>query len=171
MENWIKIPEYEGLYEVSDLGRVKRLRRVVPLPKGGFRLDKEKVMCLKTNRLGYFFISLSKEGISKTFKVHRLVMACFIGPSDLLVNHKNFIKADNRLLNLEYVTHQENFDHSRERHLASVVRGDRNHRTKIPCSELADILGKRGLVPCTVLAKKYGVHHSTISRIWRGCRE
>ena len=166
-ERWIPIPEYENLYEISDLGRVKSLERVVHLPRGGFRTDPEKVMRNKMNRLGYPLITLSKNGKYKTFKIHRLVMAAFMGPSDKQVNHINFRKDDNRLSNLEYVSVQENFDHSRHRHFKNTPRGERHANSKLTDKQRKEISKLRGKYTCTYLAKKYGVHHSIISRIWR----
>lgn len=64
------------------------------------------------NERGYKFITLRDRGQKRTRKAHRLVALTFLGPSDLDVNHKNGIKTDNRLSNLEYATRSENMRHA-----------------------------------------------------------
>jgi len=99
-EIWKPIPGYEGLYSISNLGRVKSYY------KGG------RLLCLH-NHDGYICVRLYKKNRRRpTFQVHRLVLAAFIGTSELKCNHKNAIKSDNRLENLEYVTQKENIIHA-----------------------------------------------------------
>lgn len=102
-ELWKPIPGYEGLYEVSDYGRVKSLRS-------------NRIMTAAPNRKenGYYRVTLSKNGISTKQYVHRLVVKAFLeDPIDdtYEVNHKNKITSDNRLCNLEWVTHKDNIKH------------------------------------------------------------
>ena len=86
-EIWKPVLDYIGLYEVSNLGRVRSLKF------GKVRILKP---CKKKN--GYLYIRLSKNGITKNFYVHRLVYEAFHGtiPDDMQVNHINEIKTDNR---------------------------------------------------------------------------
>ena len=103
-EIWKDVVGYEGIYQVSNLGRVKSLNYN--------HTGKEKVRKLDLGRKGYYLVVLCKGGKRKAHIVHRLVMLAFIGESDLQVNHKNGIKTDNRLENLEYCTASENIRHS-----------------------------------------------------------
>jgi hypothetical protein len=84
-EIWKDVPSYEGLYQVSNLGRVKSLK-----------FGKEKILKSGTNTKGYFYVILCNKN-TQPFSIHRLVMRAFVGESDLQVNHKNGIKTDNRL--------------------------------------------------------------------------
>jgi hypothetical protein len=100
-EVWIPILGYEGYYEISNLGRVKRIVGVTH-PKISY-LKYEVVP-----KTGYCRITLSKLGVTKRFFLHRLVMLCFKGESTLNVDHINSDKQDNRLCNLQYITQREN---------------------------------------------------------------
>ena len=75
---WVEVKEYEGIYEVNDLGEVKGVNRVVKLANGGTRFIKEHTLSPKQNADGYFFVSLSKDGVTKTKYIHRLVAVAFI---------------------------------------------------------------------------------------------
>lgn len=100
-EIWKDVKGYEGLYQVSNLGRVK---------------NKIRNKCLKPNKTtwGYYGVALYKNGISKRFQVHRLVAIAFI--DNLMdkkeVNHKDGNKLNNCVENLEWCTRSENMKHS-----------------------------------------------------------
>lgn len=104
MEEWKSIIRFEGLYDVSSEGRVRSLW------DGRHKIHRIKVLKPRKNKGGYLHVNLWKDGEMKTFKVHRLVASSFIknplNKSD--VNHKNEIKTDNRVDNLEWMTRKEN---------------------------------------------------------------
>lgn len=97
-EIWKDVPEFEGKYKISNMGRV-------------FSMITSKIMKYD-NVAGYNQVTFYNGKYKKRYKVHRLVMLAFIGNSDLQVNHINGIKSDNRLSNLEYVTQSENMKHA-----------------------------------------------------------
>lgn len=111
-ENWRDVVGYEGIYEVSDRGRVRSLDRIVKANNGIVYKRKGKYMKITENRYGYPTVNLSKDGSNKIKSVHRLVANSFVGESNLIVNHKDGIKNNNNLENLEFVTQKENMNHA-----------------------------------------------------------
>jgi hypothetical protein len=104
-EIWRPIVGYEGLYEVSSIGRVKSLARIC---KDGHE-RKEKILKPSPMVKGYMLVNLCKHSTSiKSFLVHRLIAGAFFGKSPLAIDHLNGNKTDNRIENLEYVTNREN---------------------------------------------------------------
>ena len=103
---------YEGIYEVNELGRVRSVDRIVNGKNGSTRKCKGRELKPKMNKGGYPIVNLSKNGISKTMTVHRLVAETFVPNFDNLpqVHHKNHDKKDNRVKNLAWVTRAEQFD-------------------------------------------------------------
>ena len=100
MEEWKSIPGYEGLYEVSNLGRVRSLDRY----DGRNHFRKGKVLSLVKNTDGYLKVLLKCNTKCKTITVHRLVAQAFIpNPDNLpIINHKDEDKTNNRVENLEW---------------------------------------------------------------------
>jgi hypothetical protein len=116
MEQWKSVIGYEGFYEVSDRGRIRSTTREI---KAGIRhnetcIKKGKVLKLALKKTGYLCYDASKENNVKTCQVHQAVANAFIpNPENKpCVNHKNAIKTDNRVENLEWVTHKENSEHA-----------------------------------------------------------
>ena len=99
MEQWKDIPWYTWLYQASSQGSIKSI-------------IKWKILANCRNAKWYIQVVLYNNKKTRTFRTHRLVMLAFIWPSDLQVNHKNWIRDDNRLENLEYCTASENMIHS-----------------------------------------------------------
>ena len=101
-EEWRDVVGYEGLYQVSDQGRVKSLK-----------WNKERILKPSMDKDGYLLVTLCAGGKPKTLKVHRLVCEAFHenleNKSD--VNHLNEIKTDNRASNLEWCTRRDNINH------------------------------------------------------------
>lgn len=140
MEIWKDIVGYEGWYQVSNMGRFKRIRN---------RSGKIIERYLHPWGNGYKEIELSR-GTDKTrkqFMAHRLVLEAFIGPcpKGMETNHKNGIRHDNRLENLEWITHSMNVLHS--------VRVLGNKPPKIPnkCKPYGENIGTSKLTVAQVL--------------------
>lgn len=101
-EIWRDIEGYNGLYQVSNMGRVKSLNYD--------RTGKEKILKQYKDKDGYLYINLCKNSKKKTLKVHRLVALAFIDNPDGKeeIDHINTIRDDNRLENLSWATRKEN---------------------------------------------------------------
>ena len=112
-EVWRDIDGYEGLYQVSDQGRVKSLERTYIDKIGRERYVKERILKPVLTHYGYLRIELCASGKRKMFSVHRLVCQAFHeNPENKLdVNHINENKTDNRACNLEWSTRKENCNH------------------------------------------------------------
>jgi len=108
-EIWKDVPNYEGLYQVSNLGKVKSLERDI-VHMGNISRIKEKVMKPFINRGGYYCVKLSKNQKYKSFKIHRLVALAFIpNPNNYeCINHKDENKKNNVVSNLEWCTKRYN---------------------------------------------------------------
>lgn len=167
-EEWrdVNIDEgkYIGRYKVSNKGRVRSLSRFVTC-RGGYRRSKGKFIVLSKNNCGYYGATLYRDGNPKKFSVHRLVAMAFIdNPENKReVNHKDGIKTNNIVENLEWMTSSENTMHSYD-------NGLQNRGSGVGTSKLTDkdVLRIRSLYPeysHRKIAKMYGVYHTTIGRI------
>lgn len=111
-EIWKPIKGYEGLYEVSNLGRVRSLDREIIYKNGTKHIHKGKILKLQYDRYGYLYIILNNKCDTKKCTVHRLVAEAFIPNVDNkpCIDHINTIKDDNRVENLRWVTYKENMN-------------------------------------------------------------
>ncbi len=119
-KQWLPVPEYECCYEVCTDGHVRSVTRVVKLPNGKTRKIKGKLLKQKHTSDGYLFVSLSKNGFTRTCYIHRLVATAFLLNPERMpeVNHKNGDKTCNTLNNLEWVTHPQNLKHAYDNNLS-----------------------------------------------------
>ena len=116
-EQWKDVNGFEGIYQVSNMGRVKNIKTNKYI-NGGINSD------------GYFTIILNNKGKQKTYKIHRLVAEHFLKEPIIQVNHKNGIKTDNRASNLEYITLHENILHAWANKLARAKYGEYGNRAR-----------------------------------------
>ena len=103
MEIWKDVVGYEGLYQVSNMGRVKSLN-----------YGRERILKASDNGSGYLYVALCKKGKYKNFLVHRLVAMVFISNPENkpCIDHIDTNKRNNKVENLRWVTHEENIIYS-----------------------------------------------------------
>ena len=109
-EIWKDIPNYEGLYQASNLGRIKSLKRVVCKSDGTIQTFKERILKYGIDK--YYQVALSKNGIQRTIRVHKLVAICFLNhkPDGLkeVVDHIDNNPLNNCVSNLQLTTNRHN---------------------------------------------------------------
>ncbi len=113
-EIWKDVAGYEGVYQVSNLGRVKSLDRTIPHNKYGSVRRNGKILKPFIDTYGYLKVRLCNDGTGRNEFVHRLVALAFIpNPQNKeTVNHINGNKHDNTVANLEWNTQAENVKHA-----------------------------------------------------------
>jgi len=161
LELWKSVVGYENIYEVSNLGHVKRIQ-------GGAGRQVGRVLKPRLDGNGYPYVWLYKNSKRKIWKLHRLVAIAFIGQPptpDHQVNHINGFRDDPRIENLEWVTPSENRKHAFKIGNAC-HKGEQSSSAKLTWPQVRDIrhLISEGIRPAK-LAPLFGVTISTICSI------
>lgn len=169
LEIWKDIAGYEGLYQVSDLGRVKSLDRICWNGKVNF-VRKSKIIKDFKNKKGYHTVSLNKGKSPKSYYLHRLVAIAFIpNPENKPeVNHKKGNKSDNRVCAIEWSTYSENNQHSYDVGLKKKPKGILSLRAKFTESQVLAIRRLHRIYPNlnkAKLARRFNVCESAIHNI------
>lgn len=160
-EIWRKIPGFTK-YEASDLGNIKTFNW-----KGS---GQERVMKPARDASGYLrTVLIDDEGRKRTVKVHRIIASTFLinELNKPEVNHLNAVKDDNRVVNLEWATRQENLNHSKENNLQRVLKGSEIGNSILNEDIVRSIRKeyKPRIVTQRMLAKKHGVDWTTIKDV------
>lgn len=167
-EIWRPVVGFEGVYEVSDHGRIKRVM-------GGRGAVAGKILSLnRLNKKGYPTVWLHKfiDGVQvkKFMATHHVVAAAFLSPRPTpqhQINHKDGVKANNHVDNLEWVTNQENMDHSWRMGLRSYA-GENNHTAKLTEREVYEIISLKGVITQRGIARRYSIGLNMIKAIHAG---
>ena len=165
-EEWRDIKGYEGLYQVSNIGRVKSLERIFIDKRGHRQHIKERVLKPSITR-GYLQVILYNSS-KKNFFVHRLVCEAFHeNPENKLqVNHINEDKADNRACNLEWVTAKENLTHGTRP--ARIAKANVKNKSKPVGQYTTDGVLVKVWHSVNEVQRKLGFSSGNISEVARG---
>lgn len=172
IEEWREIEGYEGLYQVSNLGRVKSLFRVVIRSNGKPNTVNEKILKYGMNR-GYCAVVLCKNGKRKMYKVHRLVAMAFLSnPHNLPeVNHKDENKKNNCVDNLEWCTPKYNTNYGTciERRIDATVKNNSLRGKNNPKSR--KVICDNKIFACTrECAEYFKINKNTMTSWIRGLK-
>lgn len=165
-EIWKDIPGYEGKYQVSNMGRVKSLSRIIQGRNqfGSFEWRSPELYLCPGRADKYGHLSVVLNNPRKSRLVHQLVTLAFVGepPEGMCVLHSNGNASDNRLSNLRYDTQSEN--------VLDVYR-QRKAWKKLTVEDVGGIrFGLSCGISCTELGRMFGVGHQAISKIKNGER-
>lgn len=169
MEIWKDVPGFEGCYQASDLGRIKSLKRIVISKRGVAMPKPELIRKGSITKQKYIEMRLSKNGVKKNYKVHRLILSAFCPNNDpsLECNHKDGNKQNNKLENLEWVTPSQNSLHAHRILKSKNNKGLNNPRAKLTPLKV-DTIKRLYFEDClaqTEIAKMFCVNQTQISRI------
>lgn len=159
-ELWRPVVGYEGLYEVSDQGRVKSLPR--RRRNGG--IIKERILRTAGNPYQLATFTVDRKRTAK--RVHQLVAEAFLGPapSGMIVLHGPGGKGDNRLENLSYGTYSDNNKRDRWRD-GTINAGEAHHKTTITAKDVLEIRALAGTMPQKDIGQLYGLTQAGVSGI------
>ena len=172
-EVWKEIPDYEGLYMVSNMGRVKSLDRIVPFKRGGPNATKKvkgQILIQGLTNTKRLQVKFWKNSDYKHFYVHRLVAMAFIpNPNNLPeVNHKDFNPVNNRADNLEWMTSYDNiidykkaFSKTGEMHI-TFEKDTKKYRLRIPINGKTKFFGRYETLQKAIEAKRSIFYPSSV---------
>lgn len=165
-EEWRPVLGYEGLYSVSSLGRVRGEARLVAHMKQGKMLRQRIVKARINKQTGYLAVNLSRDASRRTFTVHSLVAAAFIGPRPfgMEVAHGDGNPTNAMLSNLRYATPSENV-RDKEIH-GTILKGERAPRAKLTNAEVRSLRSDKRLL--REIAADYGIAVPTACMLRKG---
>jgi len=158
---------FNGYYQVSNLGRVKSMPRVVKRGKGSQSVE-DKILKTRICKFGYSFVGLYVAPKKQVFKkIHRLVAEAFIDNPEKkkCVNHINGIKTDNRAENLEWATHRENTLHAVENKLMRPPKGESHPYSILKNEDVLKIRELRKTLKNTEISKIYNISTRTVRNV------
>ncbi|WP_413936352.1 NUMOD4 motif-containing HNH endonuclease [Nitrospira sp. BLG_1] len=169
-EAWKEVVGYEGLYSISNQGRLRReTSGRGTYPGRIFNPKKSVYQCVNL---------IASDGSKSCRTIHHLVMEAFVGPrpDGLTVNHINGVKHDNRIENLEYVSYSDNTLHAFRTGLRAPTSGERSGTAKLTKEQVSWIrrIHKHGRLTYSQLGGAFGVNRATVGdvvsmRCWKEC--
>lgn len=167
IEVWKDIAGFEGVYQISNMGRVKSLCR-----RAGNTILREKLRAISYTRDGYSKVRLQTGDRDVTKRIHRLVAEAFLPGSGETVNHKDGNKKNNCVDNLEYMDRHEQMYHAYRLHLKKPMAGCGNYWSKLSAEQVRYIRenyvkGDREFGGCA-LARRFGVSEPVILHVAKG---
>lgn len=154
------IKDFEGYYQINENGEVMSVDRVVKCTHNKTRIYKGKKIKCNIGTNGYYYVVLSKNGITKTYYIHRLMAETFLEkPNDNCeVDHISGNKLDNRLENLRWLDRHTNASDGWKKKRKVSHKGGKNPRAKqVICTTTGEVFG------CIKdFAEKYNINYSTI---------
>jgi len=166
MEIWKDIQGYDGVYQISNCGRLRRVwKKSKWNPEG-----KLKILNYSFGHDGYVKAGLTKNKKRKTYRIHRLVAIEFIrNPLNKpQVNHIDGNKSNNHISNLEWCTASENNKHAWDTGLAKAKRGEEHGASKLTQKQVDQIRELKGLKTQKQIAKIFNISQTTISEVHTG---
>lgn len=167
-ELWKPVLEYEDYYMVSNKGRIKALDRIwICGNRGSTRRSCSKILKQSIVTGGYLGICLTKDGKKKTHQLHQLIANVFLPKiqGKNIINHKNGIKSDNRLENLEWCNHSENTRHAFANGLNKAHLGSEHGGSILNDDDVLYIRSVADKVTTKELSLKYAVNPATIRNV------
>lgn len=173
VEIWKPISGYEGRYEVSTLGRIKSLQRVVESVRNGkkiFSLRKERIMRPSKSPNGYRIVTFHTNGVAEHGSVHVIVANNFIpNPLNLpVINHIDGNKENNEVSNLERCTQSENSLHAYRTGIRIAAVGSRVNGSKLDELQVRVIKSLKGLLSSSNISNYFKVSAGNINCIYAG---
>ena len=177
-EIWKDIPGYEGYYQVSNIGRVKSLERIVHYKPGSksanphkSHIVRERILTQRVADTGYYVVTLSKGAKRKIALVHRLIACSFITNKDPAamrdINHKDGCRTNNDIDNLEWCTRSYNVNYGNRND--TVARKNTNHPAKSTPVFSIDMDGNFSFYDSIGEAERQtGIAHGNIVRTLKG---
>lgn len=171
MEKWKDIKGYEGAYQVSNTGIVRSLDRLVAGRSGRIAVKKGCVINGCISKFGYRKMWLSANGKTRYYFLHRIIAAAFIKnkESKPFINHKNAIKLDNSISNLEWCTSSENQLHAHKMGLHPKTKpGTGLKKLSNPAAKKVQCLFTGEIMCMTDAATLLGMERKAFSAIMNG---
>jgi len=166
MEIWKDVKCYEGIYQVSNLGKIKGIERKTSNGKG-FYIKKEYILQQHKQRTGYLYVHVSQNNIGKTLMVHKIVGENFIEKIEgkKYLNHIDGNKLNNSVNNLEWVTAKENGEHAAKLFLKAY--GENHPFSKLKEKDVLYIYNSflNGIKTRQQLCTEFNVHLSSVYAI------
>lgn len=165
-EIWKDIRGYEGLYQISNFGRVKSLARTIYYSDGKSIYYNDRILANNVDSNGYLSTKLSKDKKPHRFRIHSLVANAFIyNPNNLpVINHLDSNKTNNHVDNLEFCTQKNNIRHAMTSGKFD-NSGEKNHSAKLTNQQANEIRVLFFKFKRKVLAENYGVCRGVIDNI------